>query len=209
MRVLLSAGPTREAIDPVRYISNRSSGRMGYALAEAAIALGHEVDLVSGPVSLPAPEGLHAFEQVVSAAEMSEAMKRLAPAADLIVMCAAVADYRPANVASSKIKKGADSISLELVKTEDILASLGSLKKPGQTLVGFAAETDDLLQNATVKMMKKNLDWIAANDVSRSDRGFDSGSNAVTLLSRDGRRLDLPLQSKREIANAILSAVLA
>lgn len=209
MRVLLSAGPTREAIDPVRYISNRSSGRMGYALAEAAVALGHEVDLVSGPVSLQAPEGLHAFEQVVSAAEMAEAMKRLAPAAALIVMCAAVADYRPAAVASSKIKKGAGSISLELVKTEDILASLGSLKKPGQTLVGFAAETDDLLQNATVKMMKKNLDWIAANDVSRSDRGFDSGSNAVTLLSRDGRRLDLPLQSKREIANAILSAVLA
>jgi len=207
MRVLISAGPTREAIDPVRFISNRSSGRMGYALAEAAIKAGHHVKLVSGPVCLKAPEGLAEFVSVVSAADMSSAIKRLAPEGDLIIMCAAVADYRPVIALPSKMKKGEGSITLELVRTEDILASLGALKRPGQILVGFAAETEDLLANAEAKMRRKNLDWIVANDVGRPDRGFESGSNAATLLSSDGRRLDLPLQAKSSLARAILSAI--
>lgn len=209
MRVLVSAGPTREAIDPVRFISNRSSGKMGYALAEAALALGHEVDLVSGPVALRAPSGLRSFVPVVSAAEMADAMKRLAKDASLIVMCAAVADYRPASAAVSKMKKGAPTMTLELVATEDVLASLGTLKRPGQILVGFAAETEALLENAEAKMRRKSLDWIVANDVSRDDRGFDASSNAATLLARDGRRVELPLQSKRALAARILEAVLS
>ena len=209
MRILISAGPTREAIDPVRFISNRSSGRMGYALAEASVAAGHQVILVSGPVALPQPEGLNSFVGVVSAADMAEAMKRLAADTDMVIMCAAVADYRPVEVASSKIKKGEGGMSIELVRTEDILASLGAVKRQGQILVGFAAETDDLLENAKGKMLRKNLDWIVANDVGRSDRGFESGDNAVTLLSSSGSRIDIPLQSKRELATRILSAILS
>lgn len=209
MKLLISAGPTREAIDPVRFISNRSSGRMGYALADAALAAGHQVDLVSGPVAIQAPEGLHSFVSVVSAADMAEAMKRLAPGADVVIMCAAVADYRPVKAAASKIKKGEGRMTLELERTEDILATLGQTKRPGQLLVGFAAETEGLLENATGKMLRKNLDWIVANDVSRSDRGFDSNDNAVTLLARDGRRIDLPLQSKGGLAALILSTILA
>ena len=208
MRILISAGPTREAIDPVRFISNRSTGRMGYALAEAAVAAGHLVDLVSGPVALQAPPGLNSFEAVVSAADMAESMKRLATHADMVIMCAAVADYRPVTVASSKIKKSDGNMSIELERTEDILATLGKLKRPGQILVGFAAETESLLENASGKMLRKNLDWIVANDVGRKDRGFGSDNNAVTLLARDGRRFDLPLQSKREIASSILSCII-
>jgi phosphopantothenoylcysteine decarboxylase/phosphopantothenate--cysteine ligase len=208
MKILISAGPTREAIDPVRFISNRSTGRMGYALAEAALALGHEVSLVSGPVALTPPKGLAEFRPVVSAAEMAEAMKSLAPSAGMIVMCAAVADYRPARVHQAKMKKGEGPLSLELVRTEDILASLGESKRPGQLLVGFAAETEDLVANADGKMRRKNLDWIVANDVSRSDRGFESESNAVTLLSSSGRRIEIPLQAKRELAARILEYLL-
>jgi phosphopantothenoylcysteine decarboxylase/phosphopantothenate--cysteine ligase len=139
---------------------------------------------------------------------MAEAMKRLAPDCDIVVMCAAVADYRPVSFSSSKIKKSGASMTLELERTEDILASLGAMKAPGQLLAGFAAETDDLLKNAEAKLKRKNLDWIVANDVSRSDRGMDSESNAVTMLSRDGSKLELPLQAKRVIAAEIISKLL-
>ncbi len=209
MRVLVSAGPTREAIDPVRFISNRSSGKMGYALAAAAAKLGHEVDLVSGPVSLSAPEGLRSLVKVESAAEMAEAMRSLAPEAGLIVMCAAVADYRPAEAAKGKIKKAEGPMSLELVRTEDILLSLGQAKRPGQILVGFAAETSALEANALGKMKRKSLDWIVANEVGRPDRGFEAEANAVTLYASDGRKAELPLESKAALAERILAIILA
>jgi len=209
MKVLVSAGPTREAIDPVRFISNRSTGKMGYALAAAAVKAGHEVSLVSGPVSIAAPEGLAEFVQVESAAEMADAMKSRAAGSEAIIMCAAVADYRPFETAKSKIKKKDGSLSLELVRTEDILLSLGSMKKPGQILAGFAAETDSLEANALDKMKRKSLDWIVANEVGRPGRGFEADANAVTLYSRDGRKIELPLESKSSLAEKILSVILS
>ncbi len=208
MKLLISAGPTLEKIDPVRFISNRSSGKMGYALAEAAAKIGHEVFLVSGPVSLPAPAGVETV-RVESATEMSSEIKSRFHDADVTIMAAAVADYRPVAVAEGKIKKTAGNLLLELERTEDILASLGSMKKPGQILVGFAAETSDLIKNAKDKLSRKNLDWIVANDVGRSDRGFASDSNAVTILSQSGQKIELPLSGKREIAAKIISIILA
>lgn len=207
IRVLVSAGPTRERIDPVRYLSNRSTGKMGYALACAARDAGCETTLVSGPTALPRPDGM-TFVAVESAAEMAGAVKAAAPDADLIIMAAAVADYRPAHPSQEKIKKGDGALTLELERTEDILATLGKNKRPGQVLVGFAAETEDLLAHAREKLERKNLDFIAANDVSRSDRGFGSGQNAITLLGRDGSALDFPLADKQELAHALLQTLL-
>ena len=203
MRVLITAGPTRERIDAVRFLSNRSTGKMGYALAEAAHSMGHEVTLVSGPVALAAPEGVKLI-RVESAREMAEAVLAAAPEMDLIVMAAAVADYRPVTVFPGKLKKQPGNLMIELERTEDILASLGARKRPGQILAGFAAETEELLANAS-----GNLDWIAANDVSRSDIGFGSPDNAVTLLAKDGRRFEFGPAPKRQIAEAILKAILA
>ena len=201
MRVLITAGPTRERIDAVRFLSNRSTGKMGYALAEAAHSMGHEVTLVSGP------EGVKLI-RVESAREMAEAVLAAAPEMDLIVMAAAVADYRPVTVFPGKLKKQPGNLMIELERTEDILASLGARKRPGQILAGFAAETEELLANASGKLAKKNLDWIAANDVSRSDIGFGSPDNAVTLLAKDGRRFEFGPAPKRQIAEAILNAIL-
>lgn len=208
MRVLITAGPTRERIDAVRFLSNRSTGKMGYALAEAAHALGCDVTLVSGPVALAAPEGVRLI-RVESAREMADAVLREAPEMGLIVMAAAVADYRPVETFAGKLKKQPGKLVLELERTEDILASLGARKVPGQILVGFAAETDALISNASGKLAKKNLDWIAANDVSRSDIGFGSPDNAVSLLARDGRRFDFGPAPKRKIAELILKTVMA
>lgn len=208
MRVLITAGPTRERIDAVRFLSNRSTGKMGYALAEAAHAMGHDVTLVSGPVSLAAPEGVR-LVRVESAREMAEAVLAASPKMGLVIMAAAVADYRPVTAFAGKLKKQPGNLVLELERTEDILASLGARKRPGQILVGFAAETDDLIANAAGKLAKKNLDWIAANDVSRSDIGFGSPDNAVSLLGADGRRFEFGPVPKREIAEAILRTVLS
>ena len=208
MRIVISAGPTREAIDPVRYITNRSTGKMGYAIAEAAREKGLEVVLVSGPVNLERPEGVE-FIQIESAAEMAQAMKQSAENADIIVMAAAVADYRPKQYSTSKVKKSDGDMCIELERTEDILLSLGKNKKPGQILVGFAAETDDLLQNAQGKLERKNLDYIAANIVGVPGRGFGADNNAITLLSRDGSRTEFALQSKEALAESLLSFVLA
>lgn len=208
MRILINAGPTREKIDPVRFISNRSSGKMGYSLAEAAISLGHEVTLVSGPVELAKPEGLHKFLAIESAEEMANVMKKEFPSCDLAVLCAAVADYRPAHPCEQKMKKGEGNLFLELVRTEDIALSLGKMKKPGQTLVGFAAETEDLEKNALSKMRKKNFDFIAANQVGLPDRGFASDDNAVTLYRADGTKKELSLKSKKELAGELLQEIL-
>ena len=203
MKVLISAGPTREKIDIVRFISNRSTGKMGYALAAAAVEHGWEVVMVSGPVSLTSPDKVR-LVKVESAAEMAEAVHAEAHDADLVIMAAAVADYTPKNVSERKIKKTSDSLTIELEATEDILLTLGKSKPEGQVLVGFAAESENLLANAQDKMQRKNLDWIAANDISKDDRGFASDNNSVILLSKDGRRIEIPKTSKTNIAGQIL-----
>ena len=202
--VLVSAGPTIEDIDPVRYISNRSSGRMGYAIAAAAQSRGADVTLVSGPVELPAPSGVKVVA-VRSAKEMASAVKRHAESADVVVMAAAVADYRPARTAPQKLKKGEGSLTLELERTEDILAGLGA--RAGRTLVGFAAETEKLREHARLKLETKRLDLIVANDVSRRDAGFGSDNNAALLIDASGGETEVPLGTKRELADRIWDRV--
>ena len=203
MKILITAGPTREYIDPVRFITNRSSGKMGYAVAQAALERGCEVVLVTGPVALTPPEGVRVI-RVESAAQMAEAVKREAATCDAVVMAAAVADYRPAEFSERKLKKMPGDMMLRLERTEDILASLGEKKGPGQVLVGFAAETDDLLQNAADKLRRKNLDWIAANRVCD---GFGADTDLVTLLGRNGEVVELPLAPKPEVARRMLEVI--
>lgn len=205
--VLVTAGPTREALDPVRYLSNRSSGRMGYALAEAARRRGAAVHLISGPTALPAPSGVERTE-VVSAAEMAAAAERAFPACTVALLAAAVADYRPAQISPGKIKKSAAPARLELEPTPDILATLGR-QKSRQLLVGFAAETDPAhaRAHARAKLQAKNADLIVLNDVSRTDIGFDVADNAVTLITPTGED-SLARAPKPVIADLILDAVL-
>lgn len=207
MKILISAGPTREAIDPVRFITNHSSGKMGYALAQAAVKRGWQVVLVSGPVDLPRPKGLAEFVQVVSAAEMADAVKSRFPAMDGAILCAAVADYRPVTVSNKKIKKSDDDLILHLERTEDILKTLGTMKNAQQILIGFAAETDDLEANALAKLKKKNLDWIAANKVGVPGRGFQADTNAITLYNAAGEKIELPLTDKASLAEEMLNRI--
>jgi len=204
VRVLVTAGPTREALDPVRFLSNRSSGKMGYAIARAAAERGAHVTLVSGPVALPAPVGV-AVVRVVSAREMQEACETIAPACDVVVAAAAVADYAPANVADQKIKKSGDSdiLTLTLVPTPDILRRLGNAKRAGQLLIGFAAETENLHENAAKKLAAKNLDMIVANDVTQEGAGFDGDTNIVTFLAPDAAPVVLPQLPKQAVADAV------
>ena len=207
VRVLVTAGPTREAIDPVRYISNRSSGKMGYAIAEAAHKRGAAVTLVSGPTALPAPVGMEVI-QVTTAAEMREATLARANAQNIIVAAAAVSDYRPIETSAQKIKKSAGELpTLALTPTDDILALLGARKPAGQTLVGFAAETENIEGNARQKLTAKGLDWIVANDVTQPGAGFDGDTNVVTLLGAQGQTLTLPLWTKREVAETLLDTL--
>ena len=205
MRVLVTAGPTVERIDPVRYITNRSSGRMGYAIAEAARDRGAEVVLVSGPVSLDAPDGVEVVK-VESSAQLCDAVLERGDRADVVIQAAAPADFTPAAVSEGKIKKTGAGMVLELVNTTDIAAELGRRKRPGQVLVAFAAETDDVLENARSKLEKKNADLIVANDVTRPDAGFGVETNAVTLITREDERA-LPVMSKRRVADGILDRV--
>jgi phosphopantothenoylcysteine decarboxylase / phosphopantothenate---cysteine ligase len=201
--VLITAGPTREKIDPVRYLTNRSSGRMGYALAEAALRRGARVLLISGPTSLT-PPGAAEVTQVESTEEMRDAILRLLPRASIVIKTAAVSDYRPRAAATQKIKrKGA--MTLELEATSDILKEL-SLKKSTQIVVGFAAETENVLENARQKLVSKNLDAIVVNDVSRQGVGFDSDRNAVTIISRD-EVLEVPETTKWEVAQLVLDQI--
>lgn len=206
LRVVVSAGPTVEDVDPVRFISNRSSGRMGYRLAEAARDRGASVVLVSGPTALAAPQGLD-FVAVRSAAEMAEAVFARAEAAHVVVMAAAVADYRPASVAREKIKKAGAGRTLELVRTVDILRTLGE-RKGERLLVGFAAETEAVVEHARRKLAEKHLDLIVANDVAREGAGFASERNAAVLLDASGGEQALPLMDKRELAERIWDRVL-
>lgn len=205
--ILITAGPTRERLDPVRFLSNFSTGKMGYALARQAVAKGHRVTLISGPVSLEPPKGATTVN-VESAAEMLEATLREAKNVDVIIMAAAVADYRPAEISTEKMKKSSGDLVLRLERTKDILAELGKTKREGQLYVGFAAETSDLLEKAKDKMARKNLDWIAANDVGKKDRGFAVDQNAVTLISKDGEVVDIDLAPKDAVAEKILDIVL-
>jgi phosphopantothenoylcysteine decarboxylase/phosphopantothenate--cysteine ligase len=205
-RVLVSAGPTYEAIDPVRGITNRSSGRMGYAVAEAALARGAEVTLVSGPVALKPPSGARVIS-VQSAAEMYESVMKHVGDATVAVMAAAVADYRPVQRADQKMKKNGKRLVVELEPTQDILAAIGQ-DKGGRVVIGFAAETEDVIANARKKLIDKRADLIVANDVSEANSGFDVDTNRITIISSD-RVDELPLMSKREAAERILDAALA
>ena len=204
VRVLVSAGGTREPIDPVRFIGNRSSGKQGYAVAHAAAARGALVTIVS-TVGLDAPASAQVL-RVNTAAEMHDAMVSAAADADIVVMTAAVADFRPTSVAASKIKKGAAVPEVILEPTVDILAALGAEKRPGQVLVGFAAETNDVEANARGKLVSKNLDLIVANDVTAAGVGFEHDTNAVTIVAADGLVTKVALASKTTIANAVLDA---
>jgi phosphopantothenoylcysteine decarboxylase/phosphopantothenate--cysteine ligase len=199
VRFLVTAGPTREPIDPVRYISNRSSGKMGYAIAEAALAEGNDVTLVSGPVNLEAPRDAKLIS-VSTSDEMFEAVHRYADKCEICVLCAAVADYKPANVSSTKIKKRDAKFSLELVPTRDILNSLGHQRDRQFVLVGFAAETDHVEENATQKLRAKNCDIMVANDVSGTNSGMESDENEVTILFRNGERERISPAPKKNIA---------
>jgi len=207
LKFLVTAGPTLEPLDPVRFISNRSSGKMGYALALAACRRGAEVTLVTGPTALPVPRGADAVA-VETAADMQKAVADRFERVDVVIKAAAVADYAPREPALHKIKKDkSGSLSLELTATQDILARLGSAKKH-QILVGFAAETQDLLPNARRKMEEKNLDIIVANDVTAPGSGFQHDTNQVKILRRDGSVEDLPLMPKDEVAHRVLDHVL-
>ncbi len=206
-RVLISAGPTQEAIDPVRFISNRSSGKMGYALAEAARARGAEVVLVSGPTSLPAPTGVD-YCPVTTAEDMRKTLLNRFAWCDTVIMAAAVADFRPAHPSQQKLKKRRGPIThLDLTPTDDILQELGA-SRTTQILVGFAAETEDLLAHAKEKLHAKHVDLLVANDVSAAGSGFGSDTNRVVLLSTDGQAEELPLLPKREVADRILDRIL-
>lgn len=206
--VLVTAGPTREELDPVRFISNHSSGKMGYALAGAARRRGARVILVSGPTALQPPCGVE-FIAVESAAEMRAAVLKHFPGCDVTIKAAAVADYRPKERAGDKLKKRGEEMVIELVKNPDILRELGERKRAGQLLVGFAAETADLEANATIKLTEKNLDLIVANDVSASGAGFNVDTNIVRLLFRDGAKEELPLLPKDQVAAVILDRIVA
>lgn len=200
-RLLLTAGPTREAIDPVRYISNHSSGKMGFAIAQAAVDMGAEVTLVSGPVNLPSPSGVKRIN-VDSAQQMLDAVLSQVDKQDIFIGCAAVADYCVKNIASSKIKKSAETMTLALVRNPDILATVAALENKPFT-VGFAAETHDVENYARDKFARKNLDMIAANDVSQSTQGFNSELNALKVIWKDGQQ-DLPVTDKRHLAKQLL-----
>lgn len=205
LNVLVTAGPTVERIDPVRYITNRSTGKMGYALAEAARDRGANVTLISGPTSLTAPEGVE-FVRIDSSAQLCAAVLERGAMADVVVQAAAPADFRPKNDAERKIKKTGENMTLELEATTDIAAELGRRKQPGQILVAFAAETNDVMDNARGKLAKKNADMVVANDVSRSDAGFGVDTNVITLITASDVRA-LEKMSKRAAADAILSRV--
>ena len=203
-KVLVTAGPTRERLDPVRYMTNDSSGKMGYAIAEAAQKRGADVTLVTGPVALTPPAGV-AVERVESTCQLYDAVTRLAPSQDVVIQAAAPADYRFSQTSDQKMKKqGGEGLTLTLVENPDIAAAIGRKKKPGQVFIGFAAETENLLENAKRKLDKKNLDMVVANDVTKPGAGFNVDTNIAALITHE-EIVELPLQSKRALADEILT----
>ena len=208
-RFLITVGATREEIDPVRFISNRSSGRMGFALAEAALKRGGEVTVVAGITTVDPPAGARVV-RALSAEEMDQAVARESQNASVFIGAAAIADYRPSTRAAQKIKKTEDALTLSLERTPDVLANVSASRKNGMLVVGFAAETENVIDNAREKLRSKNLDAIVANDVTRHDSGFDSRTNAITIITaRNNDPIELPTLSKSEAANRILDVVVS
>lgn len=205
-KVLVTAGPTREKMDPVRYISNHSTGKMGYAVARAAMMRGADVTLVSGKVNIEPPMDVKVVP-VVSAADMAQAVKEAAPAQDIIIKAAAVADYRPRVTADEKLKKKDEEFSIELERTEDILAYLGAHRREGQFLCGFSMETEHMLENSRAKLAKKNIDMIVANNLKQAGAGFGTDTNVVTILTKE-ETVELPIMSKEEVADRLLDHII-
>ena len=205
--VLITAGPTQEKIDPVRYITNHSTGKMGYSLAENCMRRGANVTLVSGPVALTPPMFVN-LVKVVSAADMAETVKKVAGEQDIIIKAAAVADYKPANPADEKVKKKEGDTSLELARTEDILSYLGANKKEGQFICGFSMETENMLENSKKKLEKKKVDMIVANNLKVAGAGFGTDTNIVTMITKDAVK-ELEIMSKSDVATAILDEILS
>lgn len=207
---MITAGPTYEKIDPVRFIGNYSSGKMGYAIADEASRRGAEVTLISGPVEIKPTEAGIKLIKVESARQMLAASESVFPLSDVAIMTAAVADYAPAETADHKIKREKDGLQqISLVKNPDIAATLGMSKRDNQILVGFALETDNETENATDKLARKNLDMIVLNSLKDPGAGFRTDTNKVSIIRRDGERSDYPLKSKREVAGDILDAISA
>ena len=206
MKVLVTAGPTAEPIDPVRFITNHSTGKMGYALAKNCMLRGADVTLVTGPSPLPCPPFVH-VEEITSAHEMFEAVTSRAPTQDIIIKAAAVADYRPRHVSAEKVKKSGEALSLELERTEDILKYLGEHKQPGQFLCGFSMETEHMIENSRQKLARKNLDMIAANNLKQAGAGFGTDTNIITLITQD-QEISLELMSKDSAAEKIVDFIL-
>lgn len=204
-KVLVTAGPTQEKLDPVRYISNHSTGKMGYAIARAAMMRGAEVTLVSGKVNLQPPMNVRVVP-VVSAADMAQAVKERASEQDVIIKAAAVADYRPSVTADEKLKKKDDELSIALERTEDILAYLGAHRRERQFLCGFSMETENMVENSRAKLEKKNIDMIVANNLKQEGAGFGTDTNIVTLLTKD-ETVELPMMSKEEVADKLLDYI--
>lgn len=206
LKLLVTAGATRERIDPVRYITNHSTGKMGYAIARAAMMRGAEVTLVTGKTQLPPPMEVRTID-IVSAADMADAVKSAAPEQDIIIKAAAVADYRPKYTSDEKVKKKDDDLSLALERTEDILGYLGEHKGQGQYLCGFSMETENMIENSRKKLEKKHLDLIVANNLKQAGAGFGTDTNIVTFLSKEDT-VELPILSKDEVANRLLDYIL-
>lgn len=207
LRILVTAGPTQEPLDPVRYLTNHSSGKMGYAIAHAAMLRGADVTLVSGPTALKYPPLVRTIP-IVTAQDMYEAVTRESEHADIIIKAAAVADYTPETVADNKIKKSDNDLSIPLRRTQDILGYLGTHRRPGQFLCGFSMETEHMLENSRKKLTKKNLDMIVANNVKDAGAGFQGNTNVITMITQDSVT-QLPLMDKEEAAHAILTKILA
>ena len=207
-RILVTAGPTQEAMDPVRFLSNHSTGKMGYAIAARAAMRGADVTLVSGPTALAAPEGVQRVD-IISARDMYDTVISRADRQDMVIKAAAVGDYRPAETAPEKLKKGDGELTVALARNPDILAELGRRKHPGQLLCGFAMETQNLLDNAADKLRRKNCDMLVANSLRDKGAGFGTDTNVATLLFADGRRETPPLMSKEDLADIILDRLLA
>jgi phosphopantothenoylcysteine decarboxylase/phosphopantothenate--cysteine ligase len=205
VRIVVTAGPTREPIDPVRFISNRSSGKMGYAIAEAARDAGHDVTLITGPATIDVPDGVDVVP-IITSDELFEAVHKHVRDCDVLVMCAAVSDYKPAKFSTHKLEKHRDGFTLELIATRDILASLAANDR-SYLVIGFAAQTHELEQNALRKLRAKNCDAIVANDVSRSDSGMDSDDNEVTIFYRDGERKTISRAPKITIARELMKII--
>ncbi len=206
-KVLVTAGPTQEAIDPVRYITNHSTGKMGYAIARHCMLRGADVTLVTGPTHL-APPPFVTVVPILSAKDMFDAITSRADEQDIIIKSAAVADYRPATVADEKMKKSGEVLTMELEKTNDILKYLGEHKKEGQFLCGFSMETENMIENSRAKLQKKNLDMIVANNLKQTGAGFGTDTNIVTLITKE-EEIELPMMSKDEVAKEIVNKIVS